>query len=580
MEQKHLVALDTRHIKRYVFATDKLKEIRGASATLDLLNRHVMEDVARELGIHVRKVFANGGAALFLIDGDEQTAQQFGRRIQQRYHKETFAGVSITFAVQKIPEHVANAWEENIQETLDLLYARLEMESNHEEDIIELSSHPFMHTCDSCGVRYAETRDKNEARDAGSLDRLHCCTCQQKRSEDEIVKKGIGTITAFTTRYAKEETDSSHEMTLPDTEEIRHSFAWQALLRELPSLGYEIPANTERPSDFNELRSIVGGKGYFAVIYADGNGMGTVMNNLHSLKGRKEKADLIDTAVYNALRAAVSQYLPVDQRSSPPLFPFDLLLVGGDDILIVTSADVALDIALTIAKQFHEQTGKQHTLSVGVVLAPVKYPFGLLHNLAEETLKYAKKEGAKKIERSTQVEKGADTDARINFLVVTGSTSQSFEKVYDSLCDKHGRVSGREKDIAFYATLRPYAVEMMDKLLQTIRAGQELGLGRTKLHQIREAVLKMNLTSSVKEGLELLHNWRPRQRDFISIQVYEMGNRYQKRYRNEARPETLFPRTVFPWFADGSDAYRSPLLDFVELYDFVASKGGNHADKG
>lgn len=576
MEQKYLVALDTRHIKKYVFATDKLKEIRGASATLDYLNRHVMEDVARELGIHVRKVFAHGGAALFLIDGDEQIAKQFGQRIQQRYRKETFAGVSITFAVQKIPEHIVNAWEEDIQETLDLLYARLEMESNHEEDIIELPSHPFMHTCDSCGVRYAETRDESEKRDVGSRDRRYCRTCQQKRKEDETVKNGIDTITALITRQAKEEADSAQEMILPDTEGIRHSFAWQALLRELPSLGYKIPENTERPPDFNELRSIVGGKGYFAVIYADGNGMGIIMEDQHSLKSRKEKADLIDTAVYNALRAAVSQYLPVDQQNSPSLFPFDLLLVGGDDIIIVTPAEVALDIALAIARQFYEQTGKQHTLSVGVVLAPVKYPFGLLHNLAEETLKYAKKEGA----RSTQVGKAADTDTQINFLVVTGSTNQSFEKVYGSLCDKHGRVSGRKEDVAFYATLRPYTVADLDNLLQAIREGQELGLGRTKLHQIREAVLKMNLTSSVMDGLAVLRNWRSKQRDFILKQVYGPGNDRQKQYRNEARPETLFPQMVFPWFADGPDAYRSPLLDFVELYDFVASKGGNHANKG
>ena len=37
--KRFLVALDTNHIKQYVFATDKLKEIRGASSILDNLNR-------------------------------------------------------------------------------------------------------------------------------------------------------------------------------------------------------------------------------------------------------------------------------------------------------------------------------------------------------------------------------------------------------------------------------------------------------------------------------------------------------------------------------------------------------------
>jgi len=577
VEQQHLVALDTRHIKKYVFATDKLKEIRGASATLDYLNRYAMKDIARELGITMKVVFANGGAALFLVDGDEKTAKRFGQHIQQRYHTETFAGASVTFAIQKVPEDVANVWEDDIQETLDLLYTRLEMASNHEEDFIELPSHPLMRLCDSCGMRYAEARDKSEARETGNQDHRYCRTCMQKRKADGLVKDGIDVISLFLARQRERETSDSHENILPDTKEIRYSFAWQELLRKLPET-YQLPQTTERPSDFHELRGIAGGKGYFAVIYADGNSMGTVMGDQHSLKGRQEKAQLIDNAVYNALRAAVSQHLPVDQQGSTSLFPFDVLLVGGDDILIVTPADIALDVAYTIATQFYNET-KRHTLSIGIILAPIKYPFGLLYNLVQETLKYAKKAGVKKLASSAQAEQLPYGSTLINFLVVTGSTSQSFENVYDSLSERHGRVNGRENDVAFYATLRPYTVIELDTLLQAIRRGQALGLGRTKLHQIREAVLKMNLTSSVMEGLAVLRNWRSRQREFVLDQLHTVGKRYQEQYQDEARPETLFPRITFPWFADGPDTYRSSLLDFVELYDFVAPRGEHHANK-
>ncbi len=38
-------------------------------------------------------------------------------------------------------------------------------------------------------------------------------------------------------------------------------------------------------------------------------------------------------------------------------FPFDILLVGGDDIVIVTPADKALQVAYTLAEQFHQLTG-------------------------------------------------------------------------------------------------------------------------------------------------------------------------------------------------------------------------------
>src|SRR5260370_6032781 len=62
-----LVALDTDHIKQYVFATDKLKEIRGASSILDRLNRREMEEVARKQGIPVTAIYTNGGARLILV---------------------------------------------------------------------------------------------------------------------------------------------------------------------------------------------------------------------------------------------------------------------------------------------------------------------------------------------------------------------------------------------------------------------------------------------------------------------------------------------------------------------------------
>ena len=55
----------------------------------------------------------------------------------------------------------------------------------------------------------------------------------------------------------------------------------------------------------------------------------------------------------------------------------------------------------------------------------------------------------------------------------------------------------------------------LNKLLILIREGHNKALGRTKLHQLREAVLKMNLSTSVGEGLAMLRNWRDDQRDYV-----------------------------------------------------------------
>ena len=571
MGKQTLIALDTDHIKQYVFATDRLKDIRGASSKLDHLNRRVMKNVAKEF--QAEEVYANGGSGMFLIEGDKDRAKEFGLRLQKEYTTATNGGASISFAVQELPNNL-NAWKDETETTrrlMELLNMRLVAAKLQPGSHLALASHPLMRPCDSCGTNYAEDTDIVDTPNPTDQDKRYCASCREKRLEDNTVRTGIDDI-------IYERHHPGHK-----TSKARHSYIWKHILEKFLPVEYDIPPGTERPSDFNELQGIAGGKDYLGLIYADGNGMGKVMGDLQDLTERKQVAGIIDESVYEALSIAIKEHLKVipanGQDRKHPMFPFDILMIGGDDIMVVTPAAVALDVALTIAKNFHDLTdqkmkeydpkAKGFTLSVGVVLAPIKYPFGLLQDLAESTLKHAKKEAAKKPKPSQY---GATS---INFLVVAGSTSHDFGKVYKSLQNKHVRISGKRGDFEFYATLRPYTVEELDTMLKAIREGKRLSLGRTKLHQVREAVLRMNLTTSVGDALAVLRNWRSRQRDFVMQHVYTWGERYQNNHRTDEDPSSLFPRVTFPWFADGDKAYRTALLDFVELYDFVLLEGGN-----
>ncbi len=562
MGKRFLVALDTDHIKQYVFATDKLTEIRGASSILDKLNRRVMPKIAEE-EFHARTVYANGGSGLFLIEGDKEVAEEFGQRMQREYSKATKDGVSITFALEQIPDSVEDAWVDDIWSTLELLRYGLDKKRQSPSGIVAFPSHPLLHLCDACGTRYAEQRDPDESRDEASRNKRYCDVCKTKRDEDDKVKDDVEDIIAEHIRTGKVELGK------------KRTFAWEKVIHLLPRIIYTIPKRTERPSDFNEFQGTAGGKDYLALIYADGNSMGQSMSELRTLADVNDKATIIDEAVFKAISVAISKHLKVIDERTPPMFPFDILLIGGDDIMMVTPASLALDVAYTIAKSFHEQTrgkgsgGQDYTLSIGVILAPVKYPFGLLQELAESALKFAKKEAAKRKIAKQQPETEY-SDSIINFMVVTGSNSLDFKKVYDGLHDKYGKVDGRNAQ--FYATLRPYTVEGLAELLEMIRQGKQMGLGRTKLHQVREAVLRMNLTTSVSEGVAVLNNWRTQQREFVVKEFYKLAERHQEKYRDVEKPGTLFPRVTFPWFADGPDTYRTPLLDFVELYDFVAQE--------
>jgi hypothetical protein len=550
-----LIAFDTDHIKGYVFGTNRLKEIRGASSILDRLNREQTVEIAK--GFKARRIYAHGGSALFIVDSDQ--AEALGKAVQKLYHEETGGGASITYAIQEVPDYgaqdimTAKKLNGNITmaDVLKLLRLRLRLakdslqmkmspEDGAQRDdqlaYVALPSHALLCTCESCGVAYAQDlwRDSDDPDDEGR----YCRVCIGKHEEDREVKKRL--------RNARKTS-------------LLAKTLWGHILESLGE-SYLPPTSPvpERPKDFNVFREFTHGKEYLGLIYADANSMGRALDNLKTLQEVKDLAERIDNAVFAAMGHAIRTHLPVQGDT----FPFDILLVGGDDIVLVTPADKAIQVAYTLAEQFHRSTEK-YTLSIGVVLAPVKYPFSLQHELVEDTLKAAKVSGAQQARHTGSDDR--QEQSRVNFVVVTGNTSLNYEKQYEEM---HRKSTAHNKN-EFYATLRPYALSDLEWLLDQLKKGNERRLGRTKLHQLREAILKLNQTTTILESLALFRNWKKEDRDFIKQMAQKFDTRLTSRQQQMG--------TLFPWSLDGKESsdgltiYRTPLLDFIELYDFVSS---------
>ncbi|MFQ5640320.1 MAG: hypothetical protein ACE5IR_20255, partial [bacterium] len=89
MENWYLAILDTDKVKDYVFATNDLKEIRGASGLLDNLN---LEQMKLELnngsygseGVDWRPIYIAGGGAKLLFK-EQERAQCFVCEIEKKY---------------------------------------------------------------------------------------------------------------------------------------------------------------------------------------------------------------------------------------------------------------------------------------------------------------------------------------------------------------------------------------------------------------------------------------------------------------------------------------------------------------
>ncbi|TMC18415.1 MAG: hypothetical protein E6J34_17170, partial [Chloroflexi bacterium] len=333
-----LIAFDTNHIKQYVFGTNKLKEIRGASSILDRLNRVVMTQREKKY-YDTQKIYANGGLGLFLVDS--QQADKFGRYVQQEYKEATGGSVSVSYVTQALPKDFKLS--DHIPDRLDLLQWMLEKEKREVHQLIALPSHPFIRLCSSCGVEYAdaEIESKYLIHDPGETDDLYCESCHKKRIQDKDVKD---LITDFT-KYGKRLKDAENKEQL-----------WGTILTRLSELGYDFSDKPQRPDNFNVFRNFKGAKDYLGLIYADGNNMGRAFAQLTTLPQRKALAKTIDGAIYEAVCQAIVKHLQVADHLKPKeqladdlkhaVFPFDILLLGGDDVLMVVPASVALDVAL------------------------------------------------------------------------------------------------------------------------------------------------------------------------------------------------------------------------------------------
>lgn len=142
----------------------------------------------------------------------------------------------------------------------------------------------------------------------------------------------------------------------------------------------------ERPQ---ELEKLVG-DGYVALIHADGNGVGSGLG--------KDKPDSVRAAFFHknrvllrrAVQKAVDAHCP--DIGSAPLIP---LMLGGDDLLLVARAELALPFVVTLCAELadlqKEVAGFKLTLGVGVVFAKHTVPIHRLHEVAEQLASSAKR---------------------------------------------------------------------------------------------------------------------------------------------------------------------------------------------
>lgn len=148
-------------------------------------------------------------------------------------------------------------------------------------------------------------------------------------------------------------------------------------------------ATKQLPGTFDDLAA---GE-YLAVIHADGNGVGLATQG----KSDPEKARFFHrnrVLLRGALKEAMERAGSVSDETIAPL---TVLMLGGDDVLVVCRASLALRFVKDLCEKLQDlqrldpKDQFRLTLGIGVVFARPSVPFHRLHAVAEQLASSAKR---------------------------------------------------------------------------------------------------------------------------------------------------------------------------------------------
>lgn len=518
----YLVLLDVPAIKKFVFGTDKLVEIRGASALLARLNEKKTPDLLKDhFGKdHAECVFSGGGAGQFIVEAELDRLESGMQKLQLMFFKESKGALNIRYGVA---EYSKDDYQRSIETAFQDLRRKKEEDAVLPVGMIHTG---FFRECDSCSEMASEI-----VKYAGES-RVLCEVCAKKVESDG--RKGLW-----------------HEFEIALKKYGNNDFSGMM------------------PVDFKEIGDRCRSKeGYVALVYADGNAMGKLIKAINNKEAFRFFSQTIDQSVKDACHEALyAECKPVDGK-----IPANILLLGGDDLLVYLAADAALPFVLRAARIFEEKTEarfsadpffanllkrKGMTLSFGIAYGRYHTPFSMMFNQAEELLKSAKKGGSLKM--AAKGENNLTPYYSPTFIDFHLTSHYNQVKVSDSR-NNHLYISG---GAPVKITQKPYSLEDAETLMGHAKALLESGIPRSRLKRFGHAPFMGKMNGTI-ECLKL----------------------YTRIKKSEQRP--VFWKALLdfdcvanmPWHEIGAPPATTMLADLMELVEFCGvgtKKGGDHA---
>lgn len=530
----HLVLFDADRIKDYVFATGRLKEIRGGS---QLVRDGSDEEIIRkELALTEDEIiFAEGGAGI-LVFTDRERAEQKAQELDAFYRSVT-RGASLTAIVQT---------GASFADAKAIGDRRLRMAKDNRRVRLQTMQSPFSQVCKSCGAQPA-----TQLYTVPPVPELLCDWCCVKREKADQLSKAQSTKQRF----------------LLDKTDWGHSF-----LDYIPKNRAAIWQDAELPETTDRLAALSRPNNYLGFLYADGNSMGSHLQQCTEDHQYRQFSQRVSHSLRAALWLALDSNFPNGPVNGAT--PFEVIALGGDDLILLCAADRVLPVAVTLSKLFtrissllakvddfdldmiHEAGQRAFydwdeslaekdalTLSCAAVIAHPKQP---ILNLEQEALQLL-----------STAKRAYPGRPAIDFHIVSSPVLRS---VTDIRRDEY------QLDDETHLTARPLSVTEMEKLLTRIAdiksGSEENAVPRNKLNALYQALFT-GQESAAFETFFLYYRMREGQRAKLAAFFNDfdipttpspegLGMPWGKRQRNGVEGETF-----------------TALADLAELYEFV-----------
>jgi hypothetical protein len=209
-------------------------------------------------------------------------------------------------------------------------------------------------------------------------------------------------------------------------EETAHSSLCKKLTENLNVSNYQFPSKLDLIT--SQKTSM-----WLAVIHADGNELGKVIQTLNTDQGAVYNYKAFSQKLGEAtISAAKEAFLAVvAPNTEGKYYPFRPIVLGGDDLTVICRADLALEFTQNFLSNFETNTrqfnGTPITACAGIAFVKEKYPFHYAVKLAEELCSYAKKvsKEKKKIFGDPEI----SIPASIMFHKIQSSFTDSFKDI-------------------------------------------------------------------------------------------------------------------------------------------------------